>query len=681
MSTVDPLEVSFQKLIAEEVGCRPQQIAAASQLFADGSTVPFVARYRKEATGGLDDAALETIHKRRDYFLEVATRVVGGVWEAEVVVPWAAFSAAATDVGERDLWIRVERQARRPARRTAWPSAPGKAFEHAARLRIRREDAIVASMESDALALTNRSHTPTDVRIAVKPRKGCAALDGRVVRLEGGARGGVSIPAACAVSGSSVSVVETVGDRATRFSSAIPSLDAKPPGDVTDLSGTRGVDFRIGYYPYHSRLRVRVDTSSAVPPLPVTEARLRVLHERTSSVVVVREIDLPSSARSDLDLELPELEDGRYQAILALGSMAGEELVLEQHFDHKKFGWERNELGLDDIVIPPFEPLRVSDGAVSAVLRTHALGEQGLLDQIDSLDRPLLAGPMRFEASVGGVSAIVASRSAVEVTRRTETEVEWRSDLLLGSVRARVDARMEIDGLIMVDLELPAQPGEKIDRLDLVIPVRDDVARLMNAVTDRTHHHYSGEIPNGTGIVWESRLAPRVEFEGTLVPYLWLGDESRGLAWFAAGTRDWVVAEGESIQWLERGEGHVELRVRFIGSRQELTRSRRLSFGLQATPTKPTMPMPAWRLWQPQCTEEPPVKSLCILGSGWEWGAATAFGDFYVAAGNEGILASLQRTRETGTVEKGVVIDGFVDESPDTHAQRRSVEVSTTGSG
>ena len=74
MSTVDSLEASFQQLIAQEVGCRPQQIAAASQLFADGSTVPFVARYRKEATGGLDDEVLETVHKRRDYFLELASR-------------------------------------------------------------------------------------------------------------------------------------------------------------------------------------------------------------------------------------------------------------------------------------------------------------------------------------------------------------------------------------------------------------------------------------------------------------------------------------------------------------------------------------------------------------------------------------------------------------------------------
>ncbi|HYN23111.1 MAG TPA: Tex-like N-terminal domain-containing protein, partial [Thermoanaerobaculia bacterium] len=64
----------FVEMIATEVGGRPNQIEAASGLFAEGATVPFVARYRKEATGGLEDLQLETIFKRREYFLELAER-------------------------------------------------------------------------------------------------------------------------------------------------------------------------------------------------------------------------------------------------------------------------------------------------------------------------------------------------------------------------------------------------------------------------------------------------------------------------------------------------------------------------------------------------------------------------------------------------------------------------------
>jgi protein Tex len=74
MSKTAVLEPRFVAMIASEVSCRPQQVQAASELFAEGATVPFVARYRKEATGGLEDLQLETLFKRREYFLELTER-------------------------------------------------------------------------------------------------------------------------------------------------------------------------------------------------------------------------------------------------------------------------------------------------------------------------------------------------------------------------------------------------------------------------------------------------------------------------------------------------------------------------------------------------------------------------------------------------------------------------------
>ncbi len=68
------LEQRFVDRIAAELGCRPPQVAAAAALLAEGATVPFVARYRKEATGGLSDEQLETLGKQRTYFLDLAER-------------------------------------------------------------------------------------------------------------------------------------------------------------------------------------------------------------------------------------------------------------------------------------------------------------------------------------------------------------------------------------------------------------------------------------------------------------------------------------------------------------------------------------------------------------------------------------------------------------------------------
>ncbi|HEX4497958.1 MAG TPA: Tex-like N-terminal domain-containing protein, partial [Thermoanaerobaculia bacterium] len=74
MSKTALLEPRFVDIIASEVSCRPHQVQAAAELFAEGATVPFVARYRKEATGGLEDLQLEILFKRREYFLELAER-------------------------------------------------------------------------------------------------------------------------------------------------------------------------------------------------------------------------------------------------------------------------------------------------------------------------------------------------------------------------------------------------------------------------------------------------------------------------------------------------------------------------------------------------------------------------------------------------------------------------------
>ncbi|MDI6027497.1 Tex family protein [Corticibacterium sp. UT-5YL-CI-8] len=61
-------------LIASEINARPEQAAAAIGLLDEGATVPFVARYRKEVTGGLDDTQLRTLSERLVYLRELDAR-------------------------------------------------------------------------------------------------------------------------------------------------------------------------------------------------------------------------------------------------------------------------------------------------------------------------------------------------------------------------------------------------------------------------------------------------------------------------------------------------------------------------------------------------------------------------------------------------------------------------------
>ncbi|WP_293771269.1 Tex family protein [uncultured Corynebacterium sp.] len=60
--------------IAQELGVKESQVSTALQLLAEGNTVPFIARYRKEATGGLDDSQLRVIEERATYLRELEER-------------------------------------------------------------------------------------------------------------------------------------------------------------------------------------------------------------------------------------------------------------------------------------------------------------------------------------------------------------------------------------------------------------------------------------------------------------------------------------------------------------------------------------------------------------------------------------------------------------------------------
>jgi uncharacterized protein len=144
MSKTAVLEPRFVAMIASEVSCRPQQVQAASELFAEGATVPFVARYRKEATGGLEDLQLETLFKRREYFLELTERrdaILESIREQGKLTDEleAAVRAAVTKQELEDLYLPYK-----PKRRTRAQIAREKGLEPLA-------DALLANAASRTL--------------------------------------------------------------------------------------------------------------------------------------------------------------------------------------------------------------------------------------------------------------------------------------------------------------------------------------------------------------------------------------------------------------------------------------------------------------------------------------------------------------------------------------------------
>ena len=81
---------SIEQRLAAELSARPAQVAAAVALLDEGATVPFIARYRKEATGGLDDIQLRLLEERLRYLRELEERrtaIVASITEQGKTTP------------------------------------------------------------------------------------------------------------------------------------------------------------------------------------------------------------------------------------------------------------------------------------------------------------------------------------------------------------------------------------------------------------------------------------------------------------------------------------------------------------------------------------------------------------------------------------------------------------------
>ena len=104
--------------IAEEIGARREQVIAAVALLDEGATVPFIARYRKEVTGGLDDAQLRLLDERLVYLRELEDRraaILASIDEQGKLTPELAaqINDAETKQSLEDLYLPYK-----PKRRT-----------------------------------------------------------------------------------------------------------------------------------------------------------------------------------------------------------------------------------------------------------------------------------------------------------------------------------------------------------------------------------------------------------------------------------------------------------------------------------------------------------------------------------------------------------------------------------
>jgi protein Tex len=150
--------------IAQELGLQPHQVAGAVELLDAGNTIPFIARYRKEATGGLDEVQLRLVETRLGYLRNLHERkqaVLASIEEQGKLTGElrASIEAATTLQQVEDIYLPY-----RPKRRTRATMARERGLEPLAELMVAQE--MNASLEQLARRFLNDEVTTVEEALA-----------------------------------------------------------------------------------------------------------------------------------------------------------------------------------------------------------------------------------------------------------------------------------------------------------------------------------------------------------------------------------------------------------------------------------------------------------------------------------------------------------------------------------
>ena len=296
-------------------------------------------------------------------------------------------------------------------------------------------------------------------------------------------------------------------------------------------------------------------------------------------------------------IPLPKLPAGQYVVTAEFLDAAGRGLGTGQsdRLEIKHWPWMDEQVGVSDEVVEPWTPLTVEGPRVGCWGRRHAFARTGLPSRIESSGVEVLAAPVRLALKVKGQEREWEPRAKIEVAEQRAGVVVLRGGGTAPDMRLAAECTIEFDGLLSFKLELvPTRPCE-VEELRLEIPFAAEHATLLHYVGDAIRRScYAGLTPAGDGLIWTSAsIEPWQQgIKGSFIPFVWLGDEKRGLAWFADTTRHWNPGPRGETELYRQGQ-RVTLVVNFIAAATRFTQKRVYEFGLMATPVKP---LPAgWR--------------------------------------------------------------------------------------
>ncbi len=285
-------------------------------------------------------------------------------------------------------------------------------------------------------------------------------------------------------------------------------------------------------------------------------------------------------------------------------------------------------------IIPPFTAIQVKGKTVMTVLRDHQLDRTGFFKSIKARrsDRP--QGPAQ-EILEGAVALHIFSKAGKALAfnqgrglgpiDNQEDSVSWAAETSSAAGHLlRVKGYMEYDGVARFDVAFAPNAAFEADRIELRIPLRDDVFRVAHSLGTGFIHRFVKIVPPGTNsgnaayraehISWayggatKPARGPGVLFDSyfnhnderspnptRFASFVHVGGYDRGLSWFCDNDRGWIHADGVPNMEICALQGKRYIRLNIAAKPTKLTKPLAFRFYLLANPFKP-MPKD-WRTW------------------------------------------------------------------------------------
>ncbi|MFQ6096305.1 MAG: glycoside hydrolase domain-containing protein [Armatimonadota bacterium] len=326
----------------------------------------------------------------------------------------------------------------------------------------------------------------------------------------------------------------------------------------------------------------RVEAEAKVNRVPGTqwpteiEVETQIRRAGAAGPALRRGTSAPTDGVARATFDVAGLDAGEYEVVARVLGADGKELaaVSEEFEKPERPAWLGSKEGITDEVLPPWTPLRMRGASVRPWGRRYDFDRLPFPSKVTTAGAQVLAGPIRLVALVDGKPQAWQGERA-RVKRRSDSVVELATSAESDRLRISGTVSIEYDGLIRSDFEIASRDTALLESLVMEIPLKEEHAKYL--------YHFPGR----WGSAYNAGALPEEGWSGPFRPFIWLGDEERGLSWFCESERNWSPADANAVTEIVRDNGTVVLRLHIVDEPRELREPLADTFGFEATPVKP----------------------------------------------------------------------------------------------